>query len=155
MTADARTDLAAGRHCLHYCFNSTWWDWSSGSRPLFWRWPITYRVQIRDGIKLWHKGPIAKWRRPQPVVPDALLLQRMRDKIGKVRSRGYICKGPVFSLTSFFAVPKGDDDIRMVYDGTKSGLNGSLWAPWFPLPTVATHLRAMLPGYYMADIDIG
>jgi hypothetical protein len=43
----------------------------------------------------------------------------------------------------------------MVYDGTKSGLNGMMWAPWFPLPTIDAHLRATLPGYFMSDIDIG
>ena len=79
----------------------------------------------------------------------------MRTKLQGVRSKGCIIKGDVFSLTSFFAVPKGDSDIRMVYDGTKSGLNGMLWAPWLPLPTIDAHLRAMLPGYFMSDIDIG
>ena len=38
----------------------------------------------------------------------------------------------------FFHVPKGERDIRMVYDGSKSGLNASLYAPWFALPTIDT-----------------
>jgi len=42
-----------------------------------------------------------------------------------------------------------------VYDGTKSGLNRAVWAPWFPLPTVEAHLRCVEPGSYMGDIDIG
>jgi hypothetical protein len=61
----------------------------------------------------------------------------------------------VLSLTLFFAVPKGEDDIQMVYDGTKLGLNDSIWVPRFPLPTVATLLRDMEPGCYMSDFDIG
>jgi hypothetical protein len=44
----------------------------------------------------------------------------------------------------------------MVYDGTRSGLNDVLWAPWFPLPTVNSHLRRLVePGTFMADNDVG
>jgi hypothetical protein len=62
-------------------------------------------------------------------------------KLQKVRRLGYLVPGPVRSLTSFFSVPKGMDDIRMVYDGMKSGLNEAMWAPWFSLPMVEAHLR--------------
>jgi hypothetical protein len=155
LSAAARIDLTAGRDCLQRCMGSSWWEWSAGSCPLFWRWPHHYRERIRDGIPLWFKGIIPKWRRPQPSITDPQLWSNMRTKLQGVRSKGYIIKGDVFSLTSFFAVPKGDSDIRMVYDGTKSGLNGMLWAPWFPLPTIDAHLRALLPGYFMSDIDIG
>jgi hypothetical protein len=79
----------------------------------------------------------------------------MVKKIGKVRKRRYIEKGPIESLTSFFAVPKGLDDIRMVYDGTKSGLNKVIWVPRFPLPTVETLLRAVESGTFMSEMDIG
>jgi len=43
----------------------------------------------------------------------------------------------------------------MVYDGTKSGLNSVLWAPWFPLPTVDSHLCAVEKDTFMGDLDIG
>jgi hypothetical protein len=52
------------------------------------------------------------------------------------RERGYIAMGERKSLIFFFDIPKGLDDIRVVYDGTRSGLNAALRAPWFPLPTV-------------------
>lgn len=61
-------------------------------------------------------------------------------KIERVRRLRYMCPGAVHSLTSFFAVPKGEQNIRMVYDEMKSGLNDSLWAPWFALPTIEGHL---------------
>lgn len=79
----------------------------------------------------------------------------MQEKLQLVRDRRYVVGGSVESLTSFFAVPKGDDDIRMVYDGTKSGLNASIWVPRFPLPTVNTMLRAVTFGTVMSDFDIG
>jgi hypothetical protein len=59
------------------------------------------------------------------------------------------------SLTAFFEVEKGDDDIRLVYDGLVSGLNMSIWVPRFFLPTIRTHLRAVDEDTYMADVDIG
>ena len=43
----------------------------------------------------------------------------------------------------------------MVYDATSSGLNDAVWAPWFPMPTVETLLRAVEGGKYMVDCDIG
>jgi hypothetical protein len=79
----------------------------------------------------------------------------MREKLDKVRKRRYIGAAFVKSLTAFFAVRKGTDDIRMVYDGTISGLNDSIWVPRFILPTLETHLRAVDEGTYMADVDVG
>jgi hypothetical protein len=38
--------------------------------------------------------------------------------------------GPVKLLAPFFAVPKTDDNKKMVYDGTRSGLNDAMWSPW-------------------------
>jgi hypothetical protein len=37
----------------------------------------------------------------------------------------------------FFSVMKGEFDIRMVYDGTKSGLNLVTWIPWLAIPSSA------------------
>jgi hypothetical protein len=78
----------------------------------------------------------------------------MIHKIGKVQNRRYNSPGPIESLTSF-AVPKGLDNIRMVYNGTKFGLNDAIWVPRFSLPTVETLLRAVDLGTYMSDMDIG
>ena len=47
------------------------------------------------------------------------------------------------------------DEIRMVYDTTKSGLNDIVWAPWFTLPTIEAELRLIDSGTYMADCDAG
>ena len=66
---------------------------------------------------------------------DPVQLEAMRKKIKKVANREYIQEGDVDSLISFFAVPKGKDDIRMVYDATKCGLNEVIWSPNFFLPT--------------------
>lgn len=84
-----------------------------------------------------------------------LVRTRMRQKLMKVRHRRYIRKGKVLSLTSYFSVPEGEDDVRMVYNGTQSGLNKAMSVPRFPLPTADSHLRALEPGTFCADSDIG
>ena len=59
------------------------------------------------------------------------------------------------SLTGCFAVPKGEDDIRMVYDATKCGLNEHIWAPNFMLPTIDMTLRHVNENGWFGDIDLG
>ncbi len=146
-------DTAAGRDCITRCSNSSWWEWDMGSRPLFWRWPEEYRRVIRDGLPPWIKGPLPRYLVPQRAEKDPAIHRVIISKLAKVREKGYIIPGTVRSLTSFFTVPKGDGDVRLVYDATKSGLNAQLWAPWFLLPTVDNHLRCLSPGYYIGDID--
>ena len=72
--------------------------------------------------------------------------------------RGYVKIADLqfFELLMYmFHVPKGDTDIRMVYDGTKSRLNESLYAPWFALPTVDTMSRWVIAGSWLVDNDYG
>jgi hypothetical protein len=47
----------------------------------------------------------------------------MVDRLLKVFERRYFEYGDIASLTQFFKVSKGEFDIRMVYNGTSSGLN--------------------------------
>jgi hypothetical protein len=79
----------------------------------------------------------------------------MGEKLKKVFARRYFLYGMILSLTSFFAIVKGATDIRMVYNGTSSGMNSHLWAPWFALPPICALLRALEVNTYMADSDIG
>ena len=60
----------------------------------------------------------------------------IKKKVYKVRSRRYIAWSTVLSLTAFFYVPKGEDDIRLVYNLTKLGMNDYLWAPTFCILSV-------------------
>jgi hypothetical protein len=143
----------AGADCLARYANSSWWEWTAGSRPLFWRWPEKYREIIRDGVKLWIKGPLPEYRVLQRGEKYTSTRNAIKGKLSAVMAKGYLTQEEIKSLTSFFAVPKGEGDVRIVYDVTKSGLNNQLWAPWFPFPTIDTHLRSLGPGYYMGDID--
>lgn len=62
------------------------------------------------------------------------------EKIAKVSKCGYIDAGKVKRFTHYFYIPKGNTDIRIVYDVTSLGLNECLFALHFSLPTVADNL---------------
>ena len=101
-----------------------------------------------------HAPPSYRTKQPLERDPDSKRL--VAEKLQKVINRGYVDRDQIIaSLTSFFYVPKGEDDIRMVYDGTKCGLNGSVWIPSFFMPTLSSHLRAVEEGTHMGDVDIG
>jgi hypothetical protein len=122
---------------------------------MFWNYPKDQQVTVRDGILLWMKDRMDPWRIPQRLPRDQAKLSKVIEKLCVARDKGHIDLGVVESLLSFFEVPKGLTDIRMVCDGTASGLNDMLWAPWFPLPTIDSLLRSAEPGTWMADNDVG
>ena len=145
-------NFRAGADCLRRAANSSWWDWDDGSRTFFWRWKGR-EMLMRDGQPHRLVGDLPAFRRRQtkPKNKEAVV-----KKISKVRKRDYIAQGEtVRSLIPMFDVPKGTNDIRLVYNGTSSGLNSALYGPHFSLPTVDTTRRALVSGTHHADIDIG
>lgn len=96
-----------------------------------------------------------RWRKAQRDTKDPKLKTKVVGKLEKARHRRYIAPGHVVSLTAFFGVPKGDDDLRMVYDGTVSGLNDLMWVLRFGMSTIDTHLRSLDAGTFMANVDVG
>ena len=79
----------------------------------------------------------------------------MIKKLHKVQERGYVVPGHVTSLTNYFCVPKGNDDIRMVYDATQCGLNEAVDPPNFFMPTIDSSLRSVESTTWSGDIDLG
>ena len=59
------------------------------------------------------------------------------------------------NITGCFDVPKGLDDIRMVYDASKSLINEALWAPNFMLPKIDSVLNNATLTSWFGDIDLG
>jgi hypothetical protein len=145
----------AARDCIQRSSNSSWWNWEQGSRPLFWRWTTEYQTVIREGIPPKFTGIMTPWTEPQRGPKNSAIGELVIKKLLIIDKKAYIEEGKISSLMPFFNVPKGEDDVRMVYDGSASGLNANLWAPWFTLPTVDCLLRALEPGYSMADNDVG
>jgi hypothetical protein len=59
------------------------------------------------------------------------------------------------SLIKYFAVPKGKDDIRMVYNATTNKLSDCVWVPMFWLPTINSLVMAANEQMWMTDCDVG
>lgn len=145
---------AFGRHWLS---EESFFSWLGGSSLIFWRWPAEFQF---FAVKGWPVTPLKalpkyKSQKQSWDAPTRVLLAK---KIGKVIDRGYIKlvkKEEIKSFVDFFAVPKGEEDIRLVYNGTTAGLTDSLWAPRFWLPSADTLLRMLHFNFDMVDIDLG
>jgi hypothetical protein len=74
-------------------------------------------------------------------------LEQVREKLAKVRERGYIEAGTVLSKTLF--------NIRLVYDATKCQLNNAVWAPNVFIPSPDSLYNALDAKTWMPDIDLG
>lgn len=79
----------------------------------------------------------------------------LEKKIHKVIGRRYLNDGYVKSLNDYFAVPKGLSDIRVAYDGTKSGLTDAVWAPNFFMPSIDSLLLYCSSNTWYSDLDLG
>jgi len=149
----------AGLDALKYVVNSGWWEWTGGSGILFWRWPLIYQDEIRIGVPPYFIAPPPSSMDRQPPYTSEDTKRQVKEKIDAVIDKGYVKHldegQQVSSLMYMFHVPKGTDDVRMVYDGSKSGLNKALFAPWFYIHSVDMMCRSLLPSYWCADNDYG
>jgi hypothetical protein len=152
---EARFEVEAGRDCDRRAVRADWWEWQDGSSLFFWRWPSYARHLALYGHPPWFVSDPPQYKVPQRSEQDSVLRDRIRSKLDAPISRRYIAPGKVISLTSFFSVRKGEDDLRMVYDASKSGLNASLWTPNFQLPTSETLTDLLSSSSWMGDLDLG
>jgi hypothetical protein len=93
----------------------------------------------------------------QPPYNDDKIKDKVKNKLDKVIMKGSLELTDikfVEAMMFMFDVPKGDD-IRMVYNCSKLGLNKALWAPWFSLPMINTISRWVIAGSWLADNDYG
>lgn len=97
---------------------------------------------------------LPSYRQPQKAENNLEARARVKGKLDRFIERGYLGPGEVKSLVNYFSVPKGEDDIRVVFDGSKFGLNTALWAPPFALPTVDSLLPTLDIGTWHGDIDV-
>ena len=129
-------DIPAGVYSLMRVGKSSYWGWGVGSSIMVWRWSKYIRHECRDRCDLYVKGNIPCFANKQRIPVDKLEFYMVKKKIEKVKKRWYIAIGNVLRLTTCFRVPKGDSDIRLVYDLTYFGLNESLWSPKLWIPSV-------------------
>jgi hypothetical protein len=78
------------------------------------------------------------------------------EKIEGMCKRYYLeVSGHVSNSLDYFAVPKGGADIWVVFDGSLCGLNKTLWAPNFYLPSATSAELLLTFGTWLADMDFG
>ncbi len=119
----------------------------------FW---IHFRAMAQDGVPVWFKRPGPTIREAQQIILNAGIRVKVKEKIAKVlRSRYLVTAGiNIKPLIKYFAVPKGEDDIRMVYGATAKKLNDCVWVPTFWLPTTNSLVRAANEHSWMMDRDV-
>ena len=149
-------DLTKGLAVLGQVIQSTWWEWSSGSSLLFWRWNGAEQIKsARDGMRIYVSGPLPKAKRLKALQLPGDQVALVAAKIYGTIARHYLSAGPIKSCLHFFAVPKGPTDVRIVYDGTSCGLNDALWAPNFYLPSSKAAAILLTFSSWLADADYG
>ncbi len=124
---------------------------------VFFRFPTRYRQIARDGVPGYFEHPGPTTQDTQPEIADPKIRAMAKDKILKVLQQRYLLTTgiKVKSLIKYFSVPKGDDNVRMVYDATAKKLSECVWVPTFWLPTIDSLVRALDKYSWMTDRDIG
>ena len=151
-------DVTKGRLVLHQVLRSKWWEWSFGSALLFWRWNGPDQIAAaRDGMRMYVQSPLPVGRkRMKKIKLSAEVKALVAEKIEGMCKRFYLeGSGHVSNSLDYFAVPKGDADIRVVFDGSSCGLNKTLWAPNFFLPSATSAALLLTFGTWLADMDFG
>ena len=147
-----------GQAAVAKASQASWWNWDKGSSIFFWRWPADYQETVRVGLAPMFDTEAPHNRDQQPAYECEEVRAKVKKKLDNVLMKGYIELTDiklVEAMMFMFHVPKGETDIRMVYDGTKSGLNDSLFSYWFALPTVNSMVRWVVAGSWLADNDYG
>ena len=144
-----------GYQACRQAFQADFWSWPSGSGVFFWRWPQEYIRDVALGVPPLWTGVPRQVLEPQQGLGDEETIAKIKEKLDDVRQKKYVGPGQWKATMNYFAVPKGETDIRMVYDGTKSGLNDCLYAPWFPLPDADVLVRTLDDAYWCVDNDYG
>jgi hypothetical protein len=156
--SELERDVTKGQLVLRQVLQSKWWEWGYGSSLFFWRWNGKAQIAAaRDGMQMYVQSPLLIGRRRTKKLklsPDVREL--VAGKIEGMCKRFYLeSSGHVANSLDYFLVPKGDSDIRVVFDGTSCGLNKTLWAPNFFLPSANSAVMLLTFGTWMADMDFG
>ena len=155
-----RRDWLTGLHVLSTYLHSSYFGWDRGSALIFTRWPPSLRHVARDGYKPFQWGGLPSYlRKPRPLPVEQRPL--FFSKVRKFIDRCYITPNAsnadqiITSTIDYFAVPKGDSDLRPVFNGTTCGLNLVIWAPNFWLPTSNSMIESLHYNFQVVDLDFG
>jgi hypothetical protein len=129
-----RANIQAVADCVRRIKACRYFKWVRGSRILFYRLPLEWQEEFRDGIKAWQiPGTILPVGRMQNIATDTREHRILtREKIFRMRFQWYLENRRVRLVIPRFTVPKADD-VRVVWDSKANGHNACLWAPSFIL----------------------
>ena len=119
------SDVQAIAGILWHATQTNWFKFHAGLKLIFFRFPAQYCQIARDGVPVHFEHPGPTTQDTQPEIADPKIRAMAKDKILKVLQRRYLLTMgiKVKLLIKYFAVPKGDDNVRMVYDATANKLN--------------------------------
>ena len=121
-------DWEAVAGILWHSVHTTWDDYHVGSRLVHFRFLSRYQKMARNGVEVYFERPGPTTRDKQPNIANPKV-RMAKAKILKVVQRRYLRTTgfKVKSLIKYFAVPKGDEDIRLVSNATANHLNECVW----------------------------
>lgn len=89
----------------------------------------------RDGMHTFVKSALPRSRKGVKLPRfDVETCKLVSSEIETMISKSYVEPGFVRTSLHYFAVPIGDNDIRVVFDGTSCGLNETSWSSFFSSP---------------------
>jgi hypothetical protein len=94
-------------------------EWTGGSQSWLWQWPVVHQNVILRGSFSWSRKIIGL-EKSHRYYRETRRSGKVIKKLSSVRDRGHIEQSSPWYRFS---------NIRMVYDGHKSGLNDVHWAP--------------------------
>jgi hypothetical protein len=91
---------------------------------VFWRWNAREQIRTaRDGMPIFVAAPLPKQRKQKAARLDHKQKEMVARKIDGMVKRDYLEPGHVANTVHFFAVPKGNSDIRVVnQQGCRKGM---------------------------------
>ena len=150
-------EVKACREIMWRASENEWFEYSAGSRLMYFRFPDRYRAQALEGVRVCFNEPGPTVWSSQPPPLDLEAKEVLRSKISKLLNKRYLvptecaCKSSI----KYFAVPKGDTDWRVVFHAGANKLNDCVYTPSFFLPTVNSLLGLVDRQSLMSDRDIG
>jgi len=150
-------DRDAMANMLWHSTHTNCFEYNTGLRLIHFRFPKQYQKEARVGVQTFFEKTGPTTQRGQPTIDDPVMRAKVMEKIVKVIKRGYLTTmsgDTIKSYIKYFAVPKGEDNIRMVYDATANKLNDTVWVPTFWLPTIDTLVRNAGQDSWMKDRDV-
>jgi hypothetical protein len=146
-------DRAGVEDCVRRLRETTYWSWPRGSRLFFWKFPLEWQEDARVGVRFWHLEQPPTGSLPNPRAESREAELATRRKLFKLRFQWYLEGGrrvdlivPRFSVVK--VVAEGVVmDIRVVWDESSNGHNGTLWQPGFSLPGFGEAADLMVSSY--------